>query len=198
MKTLTKGNGEDNPILKIVELVLRGVECFTEAGKLVVEQLDKGVDVYAEISAMKDKPFGLKLLRNLEALGRGTLHPQLLLDTRPAIKLAQALPFSEQKKAVEEKLDLVVETPTGTDILKVGLWEMDAKQARQVLGNKHIAAPGEQKAYLAAEKSKARAKSPAGTDGHPWRMIRGGKVEFTRGCVLTMKDLSVIMAQLTR
>ena len=198
MNTLIAGDDDKGWLKDFVELLLRGKQCIEDAAKLLVGKLDEGLDAYALIEALPDKPASMRFVRNLEKLGRGQMDPRLLMDDSPVLRLAQHLPYSQQKKLLEEKVDLVVETPEGTDVLKVDLHALDMKHARQVIARDHIATQGEQKAYLAAEKSKARAKSPAGSDGHAWRVLRGGKVEFTRGCVLTVKELTMIIAQAQR
>lgn len=197
MNTLIETEEKPAALLQIAELVLRGVDSFTEAGRLIAAQLDAGVDVYGILPTLTTRPISLKLLRMLEDVGRGKLHPQLLLDNRPGARMARKLPFSDQKKLVEEKVEMVVETAEGTDVLMVDALALPREQAQQVIAFDHLRPAGEQKAFRAAGQDAGKASTTPILRGAGWEVLPGRKVHF-KDCVLNLKGLLKVVAELQR
>jgi hypothetical protein len=170
-----------------------GIESWIKAGKLLVELVGQDPDVYAKIIA-KNPHINAGVLGRFEQMGRGMLHPQLLLAHTPGLNKLAAMPYSVQQKYVEEPIPVIVETGAGTDVLLIKAREMTAGQAAQAFASNRLRTEGEQKAWLLDQRQR-RAVPVSNTS--PWR-IKNGKVEFRAGATLTASELCAIISQLTK
>ena len=73
-----------------------------------------------------------ELIRRLEGLGRGSIHPELVFSTSPgAIRLLK-LPLSEQQQALNQGTEVLDDDETTTRIIPVS--ELTREQAKQAIG----------------------------------------------------------------
>lgn len=175
-------------------LCQQGIDAWIEAGKIIVELVEDDPQVFDKIIEA-DPRMDAGILGRFEAMGRGVLHPHLLLNDSPGYtKLAQ-MPFSVQERYVEDHMELIVDTATGTDVLRVAVKDMTPAQARQAFARDRVRTPGEQKAWLVDQRSKKA--RPVGPNINPW-VIKGGRVEFQAGATLSAGELATIITQITR
>lgn len=171
MKHSTDQSKLEATVLRCLELVAQGEKCLVEAGELLVQQLDAGVDVFGWLAKKPERRNDMKLLRMIENIGRKRLHPLLLRSSgRPWVELARKLSLADQIRLLEEKVELVIETTEGTDVLLVDADALNREQAHQILHGERINSPAEQKVWLAARKMAKEAGS-----AKPWRMLKNGK-----------------------
>jgi len=189
-------SGEGEVISRILAAIVKGMEAFVEAGQMLVAYLKVEPDAYAKIVAAEPR-ISVGLLEQLEAVGRGAMHPDLLVAEGPGIERAKRLPYSEQVKVLTEPVEVLIEKPDGsTDVLLVDVRHMSDLQARQTMGRGHLHSHGEQRAFLADLKMKAQAKRQPVME-QPWK-IEGREVVFKAGTRMSAKDLTLLAAQLQR
>lgn len=181
-------------IQSFITLIQTGVDAWVEAGKMLVEMVDADPMVFDAI--IRHAPhINAGVLGKFEQMGRGILHPHLLLSFTPGHEKLAKLPLSMQTRYLDEPIPLIVESATGTDVLLVKAKDMTADQARQVFASDRLRTEGEQKAWILDRRSKEA--RPVGPNVNAWR-IRGGRVEFTTGATLTAGELATIITQLTK
>ncbi len=180
-------------VTAILDHFRQGVESWTKAGELLVEMLDENPHAYDYILAACPT-MNAAILGKLEAIGRKTLHPQLLLTSGPGVSRMEKLPISMQERLLTEPVPLVVMTDNGPDILLVKAKDMSPDQVRQVFDRDRIRTEGEQRTILAEQMSR-KAVSKNTPKSVPWR-IKGRKVEILEPVTLTDSELFQILAQI--
>lgn len=194
MKNTLTTNELNAKIDQFITLIQRGVDAWVEAGKILVEMVEDDPMVFDAI-IRKAPHINAGVLGKFEQMGRGILHPNLLLSFTPGHEKLAKLPLSMQTRYLEEPIPLLVETENGTDVLLVKAKDMTAEQARQVFASNRLRTEGEQKAWLIDRRSKEA--KPVGGNVSAWR-IKGGRVEFTAGATLSAGELATIITQLTK
>lgn len=166
------------------------------AGKLVVEIVEENPDGKRQL-AERYPQISMSFLNQLEAVGRGQMHPKLALAANPGYVKLRKLPISEQVRYVEEPLELVVEKDGEFDILLVKASDMTPDQAKQVFADDHVRSQGAQRAYLEDMKQKALTAKRAEPLVEPFRICGKGKVEFRAGVVMDLHELAALVARMT-
>lgn len=181
----------------IEKLIQAGTDAFAQAGKKLVELIDEFPET-KEIIMTRNPKFRMEALNRLEAIGRGSILPELAFDEREGVKALRRLPLSDQKKYMAEPLELVVVKDGKNDTLLVAVTDLTASQAKQVFSAEHIRTLGAQRAYLEEQRMKQAQKNPSNGDNVPAWQIRKDRVIFNSGATLTAGELATIITQLTR
>lgn len=181
-------------IQKFSDLCQQGIDAWIEAGTIIVSLVEEDPSVFDKIIE-KDSRMNAGILGRFEAMGRGVLHPHLLLNDSPGYEKLAQMPYSVQERFLNEPIPLIVETPSGTDTLLVAAKDMTPAQARQAFGKGRIKTAGEQKAWIMDQKAKKA--RPVGSNVSPW-VIKGGRVEFREGATLSAGEIATILTQITR
>lgn len=189
--TLTKSSTK--LIDEVVGLIGKGIECWQKAGELIVELMDEHDMTAADIC--ERSPYLTEdVVRRFEQLGRKQIMPNLLVADYPAARHLVRLPYSEQKRAIDEPLDLLVlegKTPT---TLKVAVENLTPQQCRQVF-NGHIRSIGAQRAWLEERKAEQEV-APVIKQAHELYRVRGKRVVIMQPCELTARQLANIIAEI--
>jgi hypothetical protein len=147
-------------------------EAIHTAGKIVVEIVDKHHDAIVSLQvAFPEVP--QSMWSRLERVGRGVMDGRVAIGCKYAWAL-ERLPLSEQKRALDDPVDLLL--PNG-ETTKIVIRNATAKQARQLIGDNGIRNIEQQAAYingLAVKKTTPRLLAPITYDLKPKR----GEVEF--------------------
>jgi hypothetical protein len=189
---LTKTQQEK--ISQFSQLCQAGIDAWVEAGKIIVELVEADPQVFDKIIEF-DKRMNAGILGRFEQMGRGVLHPHLLLNDSPGYEKLSLMPYSVQERYIEEPLPLIVETDNGTDVLLVKVKDMTLAQARQAFASGRVRTEGEQRAWLMDQRAKKA--RPVGTNIPAWT-IRNGRVFFNEGATLSAGELATIITQLTK
>lgn len=188
MKELTKSKIET-----FVTLFNRGVEAWTEAGKIVVELIDsdpEAIDRICKVSKVTPE-----MIRWFEKIGRRQLSPQLLLSDEPGIRKLRNLPIDLQEKHANEPIELLIRTEQGWETLLTDVRNLTPEQARQVFDRAAIRSEAAQRAYIEGEAM--RKMSPPVQADVPYRLV-GKKLVVMQPCTFTVSELAEILARAER
>ena len=153
MKQLLTIKEEQRKIEQLIDLIQKGVDAWIESGKILVELVESNPHIYDNI-IQKCPTLNAGVLGKLEMMGRGMLHPRLLLGNSPGFQYLEKMPMSVQERYIEEPIPLVIETDAGTDVILVKAKDLTRDQARQVFAANRLRTEGEQKAILIDQRSK--------------------------------------------
>jgi hypothetical protein len=178
-----------NPqIQTFAALIQQGIDAWTEAGKLLVQMIEKDPNSKQEI--MDSCPdITDEILARFEAIGRNQLHPKTLLNNSPGMRRLRRLPFSDQSRFIKENVPLLVRTETGTDILQVAVKNLTAQQALQVFATDCVRAPEAQRTWLESKKRKYTPRAPY--------QIKGHKIVFSADSEFTVRELADLVARMS-
>lgn len=172
---------------QFITLIQEGIEKWKQAGECLVVMLEHNPGIKRKL--LEDYTFlSPGILSKLEDVGRGNLLPQLLLSDSYQFRKARELPVSEQRKAVDGCIPMVIAKGDGFDVLEVDFKALSHDQAQQVFGDSHIRSEQEQRLYLEQKKSASKKMS------RDWE-IQGGVIVFRRGARLSVQQLSGILQE---
>jgi hypothetical protein len=164
------------------------------AGEYLVSLLDEDPAVKKKIQA-KFPEIGMSVLNQLEAVGRGTLHPRLTMVSNPGFVRLRGLPMSDQTRYLEEPVELVLEKDGEFDTLLVKAVDLTPEQAKQVFAADHVRDQGAQRAWLEGERAKAEVEKRTTPIPDLYVVHRDGIVEFRAGARIPMRELAAIVAR---
>lgn len=175
---------------EFMRLVLQGVENWRQAGKVLVAMMAKNPNIKAKL--LRERPeLSPTILATFERIGRGELHPMLLLSESPGFKAARELPYSEQERIVnEKKVELLIVQDGKADVLRADVKSLTAEQARQVFARDHVRDAAEQRLWI-----EDRRKPTLVTTS--W-IIEGDVVRFRKGVALSAAQLAAILEQMVK
>lgn len=173
---------------QIVDLINRGIQCWTDAGKLLAKNMDEDPEFIEKVCDFC-KDISPEALYRLEQVGRGQLYPSLLLNDSPGVRRLRRLPYSLQKKHATEPLTVIV---SGGDKLEIDVRNLTPGQAAQVFARDSIRTQAEQRAFL---EDRAVMEQVASTGGLPYRIV-GKTLVVMAGCKFTTSDLAGIIAKI--
>lgn len=176
----------------INDLMVKGMEAWKAAGKIVADLVDKdpdAIDRILEVSPMLTKG----ILRSLERIGRDELLPELLLRNGLVYARLRELPIQLQRRYVKEPVPLMIQTANGPDTLNVTLDALSPLQARQVFSSDGVRSLSEQRAWLAENAPRPTPVVEAET--LPFE-VHGKVVVFTRPCKMTRQEIAALLARL--
>jgi hypothetical protein len=180
-------------IEEVVGLIGNGIECWYKAGEIIVQLVDEHDMTISDICD-RSQYLTEDVVGRFEQLGRKQIMPKLLVADYPAAKYLVRLPYSEQKRALEEPLDLLVLEGKQPTTLKVSVENLTPQQCRQVF-NKNIRSVGAQRAWLEERKTKEE-MAPVVKRVHELYRVRGKRVVFMQPCELTSRQLANIIAEI--
>jgi hypothetical protein len=184
------------------ELIKSAIESFKECFENGISNIVKACNAY--VNAIDSDPNASEEFKkafplisegawaSFEAVGRKIIHHRLLFGDNPAFNKLKKLPYSQQEKAIEQGIEILV---NGGDILKVKPENMTAFQRKQAFIDDRIRSIPEQKAYLESikimESKTVRVEMPY--------EIKGQKVVFPahdRPVEFTRQELARILAEI--
>ncbi len=195
MKTVVINKAQ---LREFLELYQQGVDAWVKAGEKLVELVEACPDVFDTLLEM-DPRLNPHILQRFEALGRRMLHPQLLTDDTPGYRALSRLPFSAQKKYIEEPVPvLTCDEGQPDDHLLVNVRDLSPRQVKQVFNNGKLRTLAQQKVWLTEYRRREFDKySLKQSQERPSWQIRGKKVEFSAHTVLSAREIAAILSQLT-
>jgi hypothetical protein len=130
------------------------------------------------------------------ALGRirKQLVPALLVASYPAAARLMRLPYSEQKRAMEDGIEVLLMDSDGPDTLTVKPENLTNDQARQVFNGNSIRTLPAQRSFIESNREKERAALVE--DCQATYRISGNKAVILSPCTLTAKDLVRILNEI--
>ena len=188
MNSITKTNAE-----RLAALIIQGIESWTEAGKLLVHELDNGatLDGIAKAAGLSKD-----ILSRFEQIGRNALFPRLLASTSPGARALTGCPYSEQVRFSEEPVALLVMHDGKADTLLANIDALTPDQCKQVFGRGHIRDAAEQRAYLESKAEQGRVQKVQAIEDGAGYVISGKTVVFKRGVSVTKDDLIQILGRM--
>ena len=183
-------------ITEFVALVTQGIECWNKAGEIVVRLLDEHNMTIADIAETSEL-LTEDIVTRFEQLGRKQLIPCLLVADYPAARHLVRLPYSEQKRAVETSVDLLVCEGKDTSVLKVSVENLTHTQCRQVFDGDQVRSIGAQRAWLEDRRATQEIRDVLSSPGALYQ-VRGRKVVFKRPCELSAGQLAQIISEIEK
>ena len=175
---------------EFMRLVIQGVECWRDAGRILVAMMAKNPNVKSKI-LQKHPELSPNILATFERIGRGDLHPMLMLSESPGYKAARELPMSDQEKIVsEKKVDLLIFNDGKADVLKADVRSLTAEQTRQVFARDHLRDASEQRLWIEDKRKPSLVTTS-------W-IIEGDTVRFRKGVTLSSTQLAGILEQMVK
>lgn len=172
---------------QFVSLIREGIDKWKQAGECLVVMLDHNPNIRRRL--LDEYSFlSPSILSKLEEVGRGNLLPELLMSDSYQFRKARELPVSEQRKAVDGCIPMVITKGDGFDVLEVDFKGLSSDQAQQVFDKDHIRSEQEQRLYLEQRKSASKKLS------RDWE-IQDGVIVFHRGARLSIQQLSGILQE---
>jgi hypothetical protein len=171
-------------------LFAAGVESLVKACEVYVIAIDEKPGRVFDFQEEFKEIIPAGAWSQFEAVGRKWMHPKLLLGGggRYAGKIKR-LPYSTQEQIFSgERFELI--TPKG-EALKVDVREIQPEQAEQLFDGGHLRTPSEQRAWIEARCNVVTEKATP----MPYK-ITDHRVTFTRGTVLTKREVTRILAEM--
>jgi hypothetical protein len=91
------------------------------------------------------------VVRRLERLGRGQIHPSLVFSTTPGGERLLSVPLSEQSLALQDGIEVL--DPDEQSTRNIPVHELTAGQARQAITNGRIRTIAEQRTWIRDRKA---------------------------------------------
>jgi hypothetical protein len=174
---------------EIADAISKGVNSWIHAGELIKLAIDEHGETSNSIAETIKIP--VRVIGQLEKIGRKLIRPDLLLAGYPAAASLMRLPYSLQSEAIEDGVDLLLEE---SDSLKVKAENLTPSQVKQVFDGSSVRSLAAQKAYIEDLRIKASLNSIPDVLA-PYQ-IKGNKVLITSACSLTQKDLLRMLNEL--
>lgn len=185
---------KNQKITEFVALITQGIECWNKAGEIVVQLLDEQGLTISDI-AQTSEFLTEDIVTRFEQLGRKQLLPRLLVADYPAARHLVRLPYSEQKRAVETSVDLLVCEGKEANILKVGVENLTPAQCRQVFDRDQIRSIGAQRAYIEDKRTIEETRKVLEQPDAIYQ-LRGKRIIIRRPCELTAGQLAQMIAEI--
>jgi hypothetical protein len=183
--TATSGTME-----KIYTLILKGIECWIEAGKIVAEQIDKDEDFVEKLNRAHPE-ISTEMIYAFEMVGRKQLSPRLLVCDGPGPKRLRKLPLQLQERYLDNPVPMLIKTEKGWETLKADVRTLTLSQAAQVFGECGVRSEAAQRAWI---ESKSALRAPIEVN-EPYRVV-GRSLVIVEPCKLTAKQVAQILAQM--
>lgn len=183
-------------ITEFVALITQGIECWNKAGEIVVQLLDEHGMTISDIAETSEF-LTEDIVTRFEQLGRKQLIPRLLVADYPAARHLVRLPYSEQKRAIETSVDMLVCEGKETSVLKVSVENLTPAQCRQVFDGDQIRSIGAQRAWLEDKRGAQEIKEALEQPTSIYQ-VRGKRIIIRRPCELTSGQLAQMIAEIER
>lgn len=186
MQNIQRANTNVN---KFIELFLKGIELWLEAGRIVSQALEEDPDFAEKVNAAHPE-ISVDTVYAFDRIGRKQLHPKLVISDSPGARKLRRLPYTMQEKYTDEPVPVLIRTESGWETLKVNVFNLTSEQAAQVFDGDVIRTEGAQRAWLESKASKALIQVD-----EPYR-VSGRKLLIMQPCQLNAKQLATILAQM--
>lgn len=164
-----------------IESWKRACTIYVSAIKASVDNKELFIDAFPEIP--------MSTWSRIEAVGRGSVVPQLLTYSGGYYGKISRLPMSDQERVLSKSVEILL---SNNDILKVKIQNLEKEQIEQLIAKDHIRSIPEQKAFMQNIKTiKMRSMRPAVNN---YKIVRKGRIEIA-GLVFTVKQLSKMIAE---
>lgn len=173
---------------RIRAAISAGMSQWVEAGKDINKLVDSGVQTQEIAERLKVPDV---VVSKLSKLGHGTLMPQLLFSSYPAVAPIGRLPSSTQKDVLEKGVEVL--TDDG-QVLIVSAENLTTQQCRQVFSLGTVRTLAAQRAWMESERTRLALSSIP--EVHANYRVKGGKIIINAPCQLTQKDLARMMAEI--
>jgi hypothetical protein len=187
---------QNSLVSEIVGLITRGIECWSKAGEIVVKLIDEHRMTIPEIAGNSEF-LTEDIVARFEQLGRKQILPQLLVADYPAARHVIKLPYSEQSRASEAGVELLVINGEGHSTLKVAIENLTSLQCKQVFAKDAIRSLPAQRAYIESQKTDNEIKGRVCSEEAIWK-VSGRKVAFLKPCQLSARELAQIIAEIEK
>ena len=183
---------------RVSELIVKGVECWIEAGEIIAKTLQDNpgsMGRICEVTGLSED-----IVRRFEQIGRKEIYPQLLANTSIGYRKLVSCPYREQQHYSENPVELLIVGNGKTDTLKVNVAHLTPEQARQAFSSDHVRTVSEQRAWIEAERKRSvenaiREKAEVQEAAF---VIRGGRVTFRKGCEMTAHEVAELLARMSK
>lgn len=161
------------------------------AGEIYVQAIDTDKDAKAEFQKAFPQVCSETWAR-IERIGRKQLDPRLALDASITGSRLRALPYSEQQRALDEGVEVLL---VDGETLKVKAENLTDTYVNQVVGRDGIRDLGAQRAYI--ESLKTAAESRAAIPKDRWSKFGKDKISIPYGGIFDRQDLVNMMQAVT-
>lgn len=165
-----------------------GMQSIVAACEVYVSVLDMGVEAADWFRAEFEADVPDSMWRHFEAIGRKWVHPKLFFGNCKHRNKIKALPYSDQKRVLEDKVPLLLD---GGDSMLVALDRSDKWVIDRVLGEGEIRSLDQQRAFMERQKQTAIKICPSAL-----YEVRGHKVFFRAGAVLSKSQVKKLLEAL--
>ena len=125
----------------------------------IAHDLVAALDARPELSdELIEQGVNRELIRRLERLGRGQIHPKLVFATTPGAQKLLTVPLSEQTRALDEGVECLDDDETSSR--KIATADMTQEQARLVFTHGRIRSLAEQRTWMRANKKRQTISTP--------------------------------------
>lgn len=183
-KSLTKSDAE-----LFIDLVMRGTECWLQAGEIVARNMDANPHFIDEVCD-KCPDLSPETVVRFAQIGRKQLLPKLLISDAPGVRRLRKLPYALQQKYSSDPIPVVI---ASGDVLTVDVRNLTPDQAAQVFADDRIRSEAEQRAWM--EDKKAKTAVHRQSVDSPYRIV-GKKLVIVQPCQLTSRDLARVLADM--
>jgi len=163
-----------------------GIRKIVEASAIYVEAIDhdpEAAELFAK--ACPNVPSGAWI--GFEAVGRNWMDYRLLLSGGTVTKIMRRLPKSQQTKALDEGVELLV---GNGEHLNTQVQNLTPKQARQVFADDHIRDLAQQRAYIES------CRPNQSTEYKPSYNVVRGVLHINTPTTITRKELTRILMEM--
>ena len=178
---------------RVSELIMQGLECWVEAGKIIADTLDdhpESMNRICEVTGLDEN-----IIRRFYQIGKQQLHPKILCSTAQGVMRLASCQYHEQEKYLEQPIELLV---ADGETLLVMADNLTREQVQQIFNRDHVRSLPEQKAWLATEEKLRieKEQSSRAELAEANYTIRGHKVIFRKGVELSQQEVAGILARM--
>jgi len=188
---------EKSDLTRIPELIIKGIECWIEAGEIVAEVLNKNPNAMDEIC--NETGLSADIVRRFEQIGRKEIFPKLLAGAGPGYRKLAKCPYREQEQYTQNPVGLLIMSDGGPDVLAVKLEALTCEQCKQVFASDHVRDTSEQRAWIESQREKEVQKAMLDRSHIQSAAfyVKNKRVIFRAGCELNASELATLLAKVT-
>lgn len=170
----------------------QSVNFYSEAARIYVVGIDRD-PLWADYLCSQVPGLSKRFLAQLEQVGRGQIDARIMSDQCPYYQRLVRMPLSEQRRAVDGPLELLVRDG---DTLLVRTAQLMPSQAKQLFAQDHIRSLAEQRAWLEAQEVQRAAKASVVHTHNSVEIDKKRRCIFVAGVRLTRQDLLGYLRQI--
>ena len=178
---------------RVSELIMQGLECWVEAGKIIADTLDdhpESMNRICEVTGLDEN-----IIRRFYQIGKQQLHPKILCSTAQGVMRLASCQYHEQEKYLDEPIEVMV---SNGETLKVKAENLTQQQVKQVFNRDHVRALPEQKAWLATDEKRRieQEQTKRAEVAEANYTIRNHKVLFRKGVEMSQQEVVQLLARM--